>query len=643
MSTYKNEFIQASAERSSDADSVVSSESVIDERPPFRCVIRPAQFPQGKTATSLEEMDTMIKWYLAQGKALELTHMLNTNGKRYKEIVHLIVVNNNLIESEQWNNRIIQRKGTKTDSVINSIIFSSKSEVSTSDKLYNLVSEGEYDPSTDTYIRFNYVLMCTNKTRLHNLVGSGPGPGDDSILKRMQRFHPDVGFVLWLDEIDKFISLHSHYIPLLQSYENVLCMTGITATPYKRFWKLMHDCGISEVDLVGIFPTGVDYRYYKHHNLIYTDDIDGKFKSPAKNFQYILENPGQVTHTPTMKSLKLQTHKLPDLTKNTSSILFVPGEVNCKSHYAISKLAHAYNKHSLVINGQTKAFYKCTGERLDIREYKELKIAEGHTKYENMSIMDVAVEMYNDKALELRYADLVITGFNCVERGVTFNRPNFQFKYMILSPYHYKEGSGEVESIIQVSGRAFGNPDWVPEGINVLAPKYITDEVNKQVENLISYLEEQPDKLQYADIYRETNGVPIMIRIVKQELLAQLLELGNLTKRSRPRYIQLLQEGVESGDVEIVDRNRPEKNRLAFNFETYTLKQKRILQDAEKAANYRFPQFYEHHRLGMVYGQSLTNLGEYTLDLTNIPIECDNGVTLPPGTGFISFAYLPNR
>jgi hypothetical protein len=145
MSTYTNDFMPSSTSSSHDASSIASCDSIMDEKPAFRTITRPPQFVVGKTATALDEMNKMILWYMEHGKELEISHMKRKNGKNYKEIIHLIFVNNNLIEGDQWNNRILQRKSQTHEKVINSIIFSSKSQISTADALYKVVSEGEYD------------------------------------------------------------------------------------------------------------------------------------------------------------------------------------------------------------------------------------------------------------------------------------------------------------------------------------------------------------------------------------------------------------------------------------------------------------------------------------------------------------------
>jgi hypothetical protein len=441
-------------------------------------------------------------------------------------------------------------------------------------------------------------------------------------------------------------------------------MTGITATPYKKFWELMHECGYHELDIVGTLPAADDYRTFRDHNLQYTDGIT--IKSPASHFKYLLENPGKE-----MARMKQgdeeKIFSIPDLRTNTGSILFVPGESARKTHQAICKIALENGKNCLVINGKTKAFFKPgmseMGKGIDIRTYRKEKLKELAFKIahlasrgestrdvelerktlENLPSMDLAVAMYNSPELNLKDTDLVITGFYCVERGVTINRPNFQFRYMILSPYHYKEGSSEIESIIQISGRSFGNKEWVPAGITILSPKYILDEVQTQIDNFIKFLHEKPQSIQYADIYRETNGIPILFKVNDSELLDKLRQMDRMTDKTKPKFMKLFMDGVNSGKITMDDPNHGDKHREPFSLQHYSFEGKRYLQEESKAKNYRFPQFYEHYIKRKVYGQSVVEKGGFTIDLTFIPITMEDDKVLEAGTGFISFAYIPRR
>lgn len=621
----------------------VRGETDDDAQPPFRLLVRPPQFPKGKTATAIEAMkaiNQMMEWIFNQSRAMELHGAINM-GAHIKRIVHFIFVNNNLIEGDQWRDRLIRR------GVQNLKIFSSKSEVSSADTLNTLITQGEY--INGRYVQVDYVLMCTNVVRLSNFTGESNG---DCLLRRLEQFHPDIGVMCWFDEIDKYVKLLTDHIPKFQEFKNVLVLNGITATPYKRFWEIMHECGYYDVEILGQLPDPGDYMTLAEHEIFPTDEI--AIKKPAYNFDFLLENPCLVVNytTPSGERKKI---RLPDLTTNTGAIMFVPGEAARKSHEHIAEIAQTYGKNALVINGKTKAFFRASDKHVfEIYEYKKDQIRKQERDmrsgkvipddelFSNMTAMDIAVKMYHDPVLDLKATDLVITGFYCVERGVTFNRPDFQFKYAVLSPYHYKEGSKEIESIIQLTGRTHGSKDWVRQ-IQILAPAYIVETVNKSIQDLIDFLLTAPKSINHASIFRETNGIPIMCTL-DAETIRALQGIGKVnTREKKKQAAKLLRDALAAGKITgYSDKNKDLPNYLPFNFNDYEFDGKRIVEDEAKAKSYRFSSFHENFMKQKIYGQSIPK-GHYTIDITNIPIVIDSETTLPAGTAFISFAFDERR
>ena len=613
---------------SMDTDSIYSEDDV---RPPMRLCARPPQFPQGKTKTSLDEMNKMMSWFLDSAHTFNASHPRSKDGR----IVHLIFVNNNLIEGDQWRDRMVKR------GIQNLKIFSSKSDVNDVDRLLTLITQGEYDAMNDEYIPIDYVLMCTHPIRLQNICNEKTG---DSLLKRLERFNPNISIVPWFDEIDKFVKLHTDFIPRFQGFSNVLVLNGITATPYGKFWQIMHECNYRDIDLIGKLPDPKDYRTIEDHELIYSDLID--IKSPSENFRYILENPGKVC----FKDGDV-VHRIPDITNNSKRIIFVPGESACRTHNAIKDIASEYKKNTLMINGKTKGFFKANGEFIRISDYKNDKIrknmyyTEGEKKisYGDLTTMDIAVIMYNDPSLNLNSSDLVITGFYCVERGVTFNRPNFQFTHALFTSYHYKESSDIVESIIQITGRCFGNKEWVPADIKIISPKYITDTVRNSIKNMIDFLLTSPKSIQYADIYREAVGIPLEITFNDKIVLQKIVEIKKLKKKDYAYIDELLRDAYKRGGVSLVDNNHSDPVREAFSFEQYSFSGKRVLEEGNKADNYRFDKFYDAFTKRKCYGQTVKDgAGHFSIDITMINYTISNDpeiITIDKGTGFISFVY----
>lgn len=613
----------------------------------MRLCDRPPQFyssenpnTAGKTSTTITEMETIIHKFLDM--AIVVNSSLITPVKR---IVHLIFVNNSLIEGEQWADRLVSRGIQKMR------IFSSKSSVNTSAALYNLIHEGQYDELTRKYIPIDYVLQCTHPVRLSDYCDDKRGYSgvEPAILKRMEDLHPDVGFVVWADEIDKLTGLWKQYIPKLRKFKNVLQFNGITATPYTKYWELMHSLGFYTVPLIGSLPDASEYRTISDHKHIYTNNVS--IKSPVKNFEYLLDHPGEVCYIEIDIETKkeIMRHIIPDLKTNTGTVYYVPGEEGIVTHNAISDLASSHQKNSLVINGKSKEFRFADGRKpISIKDYKKKKIAAGLSytdskgkkiPFSRMAAMDIAICMFNDPELGLKGTDLIITGYNCITRGITFNRPDFQFSYMILAGYHYKEGSKQMEEIIQAVGRAHGNVSWVKAGIIFLSPKYILEMVEEKIKQQIEHLRTAPKDLKYADVFREPKGIPIKVLFHNTQILNKIRQFKQLTEKRRTEFMGILREGVRDGSITLHDQNSQIPSQVKFSFEEYAIEGKRMLENVEKAKNYRFPEFLEKYNKRISYGQSIKEEGKFNIDITFIEQKLSDTEIVQPGTGFISFMF----
>lgn len=607
----------------------------------MRLLPRPPQFycsenPEtaGKTSTAITEMKNMTLLGLMNEAGVANAEFVIP----YKRIVHLIFVSNNLIEGEQWADRLVKRD------IQNMRIFSSKSEVNNASALYQLITEGQYDMETDSYTPVDYVLMCTHPTRLADYCDlkqttSGPFP---SILKRMKDHHPEVKFVVWADEIDKNVKLWKDYVPKFRELGNVIQMNGITATPYNKYWDLMHELGIHNVTIIGTLPDASEYRTISDHIKTYTDKIS--IKSPVKNFEYLLTHPGEVCYVeidPVTKR-EITKHNIPDLKTNTGKIYYVPGEVTTRTHEAISKLANEAGKNALILNGKHKAFRYADGRPpVSIKDYQKRNgtMMYNDIPYSKLAFMDMAICMYNDPSLDLIGTDLIITGFNCITRGITFNRPNFQFSGVILAEYHYREGTKQVEEIIQAVGRAHGNKLWVKEGMVFLSPKYILDMVNEKITQQIEFLRTAPSKITYADVFRDPKGVPIKVLFHNTQIMNAVRYIKRLTSMTRVELMNILKKGVKDGSITLEDPNSDIPSRVKFNFDDYTLNSKRMLDDPAKQTNYRFREFVEHFTKRMSYGQAVKQEGHFDLDITFIEQSFTATQRIEPGTGFISFMF----
>jgi hypothetical protein len=580
----------------------------MEYRAPMSAAVKPTQFKsgneEGKTNTCLQEMNSINKYYMNLGKTLEQNSRLD-NKNSSSIPIHIIFTNNSLIETKQWKNKI-------ANFGVNNMAILSSQDTKTKGEIDSLINTGD-----DSGRTINYIMCCANKVRMNDI---------EWIIRQYSKKHTKYVFNLFLDEFDK-LPMYVVLIKAIQKLKNVANIVAISATAYSAWFNMFHELGYSQVPLLTKIEDSSDYRRIKDHRLFYTDMI--RIEDPVKNFLYILENPGEVCYH--VENIRIT---IPDLKAETGKIFFVPGTFYTSSHDEICEIAHALGWNCLILNGKKKGYYYPDGDPLTIKEYRTKN---AHLFEEYTSPMSIAQTMYNDASLRLKNTNLVITGFNCVERGVTFNVPNFQFHTAIFSEYHYREDSKAKESIIQLAGRATGWKEFVPT-MNILAPKYLIDEVSDSQDELINFLKGEPSHITYADMMGDKNAVPIRIEFLNDEVLKAVENEGNKAKR-----LGMIVKGINDGDIEYTDENRDgdfmktKNDQLIIN-PLYKLKTIRSCKEGNKVENYRFDAYISAYEECRGYGQS-NNSGEFSIDI-NFVDHVKNTVSIDRGLGFISYAPI---
>lgn len=583
---------------------------------PIVAVVKPTQFSskgeQGKTNTSLHEMERMNKFYMNFGEEDDKRLELSLDKKK-KKIIHIIITNNSLLETKQWNNKVASF-GVNTMAIFSSVDVKTRGDIS------SLIHDGD-----DKGKKINYLMACANSTRIEDIKW---------LIRRYAQDHPDYMFNIFLDEFDK-LPIYVQLINSIKTLKNIHMIYAISATPYYKWFKMLSTCGYEYIPIITHIENDSEYRKISDHRLIYSDETTKK--DPAENFKYILENPGKTCYTSLDKKIII---KLPDLSKNTGKIIFVPAEHKIVTHLDVAKIALDSGKNVLILNGENKGFFLSENSDHDmekiklhsIESYKKEKIKTDSTFNSYDSPMTIARKMYQDKSLKLNEKDLVLTGFNCVERGVTFCLPGFQFHTAIFSSYHYTEGSKEKESIVQLAGRATGASENVAV-MNIISPKYLIDEVAACQDNLINFLKTNPNILKYHDMMSDGNAIPIRMDI-DEEIILQIENQTCKKKKSKIIY-----DGIISSKIRITDMNTYSNMTTAeflkHMFKEYDLKTVRMVTAETNEKNYRLDTFSEANMKGRGAGQGNVE-GSFCID-----ISCKNYVIreieIKRGLGFITF------
>lgn len=582
--------------------------SEMEYRAPMSAAVKPTQFKsgkeEGKTNTCLQEMSSINKYYMNLGESLEQNRRLDIKNSSSIP-VHIIFTNNSLIETKQWKNKI-------ANFGVNNMAILSSQDTKTKGEIDSLINTGD-----DTGRTVNYIMCCANKVRMNDI---------EWIIKQYMKKHIKYVFNLFLDEFDK-LPMYVTLVKAIQKCPNVANIVAISATAYSTWFKMFYDLGYSQVPLLTKIEDSSEYRRIKDHRLFYTDLI--RIEDPVKNFLYILENPGKICYDADNIQIRI-----PDLKSESGKIFFVPGTFYTSSHDEICEIAHALEWNCLILNGKKKGFYYPDESFITIKEYRK-KNEDMFSEY--TSPMSIAQKMYNDPSLNLKNTNLVITGFNCIERGVTFNVPTFQFHTAIFSEYHYRDGSKEKESIIQLAGRATGWKEFVPT-MNILAPKYLIDEVSDSQDELIAFLKGEPSHITYADMMGDKNAIPIRIEFLNDTLVKSVEAETNKLKK-----LAIIVKGINDGDIEYADENRvgdfmESKNDQIIINPAYKLKTIRSCKEGNKVENYRFDAYMSAHDECRGYGQS-NNAGEFSIDI-NFVDHVKNTVAINRGIGFISYAPI---
>lgn len=166
---------------------------------------------------------------------------------------------------------------------------------------------------------------------------------------------------------------------------------------------------------------------------------------------------------------------------------FIPGEMRKASHDAIADFLHLVMGFIvIIINGERKEILVPGEAKIDLRAY--LTVTDGKTPDEFNTQL---AKLY--KANNWSRFPLAITGFYCVERGVTFqcgpetdaekpNHDGFLFDYGIIPPIAQKPDA------YQTMARLFGNVGHLPnyKPVHIYSSSAMFNKVEKQEEMAVN-------------------------------------------------------------------------------------------------------------------------------------------------------------
>ena len=410
----------------------------------------------------------------------------------------------------------------------------------------------------------------------------------------------------------------------------VLISATITS---KKTWRFLHGLDIYTPALLGRIEDISRYHSIKDNKLTYYESGED---DPFNNFVKVVEKKNLLS---------------------IGNIIFAPAGVKCLSHKKILDYCLEHKTYCIVMNGDGpnyyngKKFYRPGDSPIDIYKYAKRK--------HNLNSTDSYPELYS--ILTDIYTDycswrppLVITGFHCVERGVTFCTNTFCFTHAIFSNYHVNYS---IESFLQIVGRTTGGSKYITRPIEIIAPQKAAEKAIRYQENLIELCSSGTETICAADFNLDTDqNIPIKFIIEDTDLLQKMKKEWSktLTQKRKVVYRDDLIANIANEKIKFFNKNR--NFNLLNDLKNYKFATKRCLQKADAAYHngnpirsgtrltdsykhdsfifetYRLSSFNESWEHSKVGGQKCKNQGTFEIDITFV-----DAYGLKAGTGFISY------
>jgi hypothetical protein len=367
----------------------------------LRCLYLPAQ--SGKTRKS-EERIALVK---------------EAEKDSGEESIDIWISANNKLLVYQTTSRLTKDLGTadsdsdSEDPIIKGEIFSWTSGT----KATNV-------PASDLVIKCmngeaEMVVVCAHKGRLDHVA---------KLIRQINSFKKLAKKVnVWIDEADYSINLWSKH----QALAALDCMGTITLVS-ATFDEVFKPKWFPELKVLGYKKTHPDvYRRLK--DCVKVEEGSGK-EDAGTYVEAVLD-------------------KYPHLMEPGLKA-FIPGNVGKASHECISDLLRERGFAVLILNGEFKEIRLPSKEIIDLKPFLTVTDPEKLPEEFNKKLAELYVEH------KLNRFPLAITGFMCVERGITFQSEDFLFDYGIVAPI--KNKAEAYQAMARVFGNVGGFKDYKP-------------------------------------------------------------------------------------------------------------------------------------------------------------------------------------
>jgi len=437
----------------------------------FYLIHRPCQFSDGKTQAilnadraALEDAERAARMEFAQAT------LYNDRTNNMKAVCSFVLnihfTNNSLLEVNQFKTRV-KKESEKYENKFIVASFSSERDAdvkSTSDILLDIIQNP--DPSK----MVNTIIACTHPKRLNDIVelikildNDDHGIHENFRARGITSVSVNIAF----DEVDvpKNLSLICPFLQKVRYKSPVSSVYLITATPY--FWDTLREKnGITELlnlhnqtnrlDEYDLAKVVESYRQLKEHKKYSVSTVPGYM-----SYKDIVN-----------RSIPIVDHIMKTYPNEVLS-LFVPGGRAKKTHNQIRSNLIMRDFIVITMNGTDK----------------NIQFNKNYT----VTLDDYATQYFGTKEVEMHQIaghirklnpsrGIAITGFICVERGLTIQSNDFIFSD-VVAPYRPDEISPS--SFVQLFGRCSGNRMYITRGNRIWADMDAIDQTIARQEQSI--------------------------------------------------------------------------------------------------------------------------------------------------------------
>lgn len=484
-----------------------------EQEPELALIHELTQFTQGKTEQVLNKITERY---------------LFNSISRAAHIIQIIVTNKSLGETKQWKVRTRNKMDEYENIDVDILSSDVNSEYHSIDKFITKIMM-----ATSKNELPNILIVCFHKKRIEDILTLFQMFSGNTVMIQNVKLK----FNLSLDEPDANLGLCSMFLKKYKDHMNQIDnIEFITATPYEKFWNMLHDRGI--------------FKLTNPHNYSREDCIDGSdYQEYLDNYRQFKDHRHLVCNYSTNNPLEyiqyLFSESYVDMTDTTRKIIFSPAHLFTEkervgSHNEVVQFYTSLDFTVYLSNGKFKGFIEPNGERMSLEDFNR----ENNITGELRDTLREWARIYPDK-------NLAITGYWTIERGITFQTDGINFTHAIISDYHKQL----LNKLIQLIGRLTGNKKYIQHLCNIVCPQHIIDTVDMLVNKTIELRRNNPENYNFTDFSDNNSSIPVKVTFLDEEWRKRVVDSITKKRNYKLHLHSLLKEGYEAGKIQLEDRN----------------------------------------------------------------------------------------